>query len=526
MSPNTLAALLFEHTSPFLTSNSIYRLELHDDYQRYLRLGFISTRDKWQDRFGGIVRFKAPLGEDRLLISDPKAIQYIMQTPGYRFVKPYDIRVLFNAVTGKGVIGAEGADHHRQRHILLPAFGSPESRALMPIFRESVHTLIHQLRDTLSVSDSGSETVDIPTVLGRATLDTLGKAAFEYNFGALDGKQNKLAESLHHLTTEAFGLPSDSKVLLQGLTTLIPPRILDLMPYLPSDGLAFLRKNLEMSNEIARKLIASKVAALEEGNIGRDVLSLVVKANTTENGKLRLTDEELVPQLSTILNADQETTTTFLGWALYELARHPGAQRQLREELQKAKADAGSEGREVTVSEMEGLPYFNAVIKETLRFDNVAPHLFRQAAQDDVLPLTKPITTTSGKVVKEVPIPQGIRIIVSGAAYNFNKDVWGEDADIWRPERWLDKTVNPAAVNANVGVMSFGSGYRSCLGWRFAVVEIQTFLFELVTNLNFDMTDRARKVRREHCMVTMPMIAGEMENGNQMPLQVSLVDGF
>lgn len=88
-----------------------------------------STRDKWQDRFGGIVRFKAPLGvrehdspssyvstssdclfaqEDRLLISDPKAIQYIMQTPGYRFVKPYDIRVLFNAVTGKGVIGAEG----------------------------------------------------------------------------------------------------------------------------------------------------------------------------------------------------------------------------------------------------------------------------------------------------------------------------------------------------------------------------------------------------------------------------------
>lgn len=48
---------------------------------------------------------------------------------------------------------------------------------------------------------------------------------------------------------------------------------------------------------------------------------------------------------------------------LYELARHPGAQRQLREELQKAKADAGSEGREVTVSEMEGLPYFNAVIK-------------------------------------------------------------------------------------------------------------------------------------------------------------------
>lgn len=68
---------------------------------------------------------------------------------------------------------------------------------------------------------------------------------------------------------------------------------------------------------------------------------------------------------------------------------------------------------------------------------------------------------------------------------------------------------------------------RLMLAWTYhSVVEIQTFLFELVTNLNFGMTDRARKVRREHCMVTMPMIAGEMEKGNQMPLQVSLVDGF
>lgn len=87
---------------------------------------------KWQDQFGGIVRFKAPLAvglpdplapmplglasfdlpyeqEDCLLISDPKAIQYILQTSRYRFVKPYGTRFLLNMATGKGVHGAEGS---------------------------------------------------------------------------------------------------------------------------------------------------------------------------------------------------------------------------------------------------------------------------------------------------------------------------------------------------------------------------------------------------------------------------------
>lgn len=139
---------------------------------------------KWQDQFGGIVRFKAPLAvglrnllalhiftmasadlpyeqEDCLLVSDPKAIQYVLQTSRYRFVKPYDTRLLLNTATGKGVHGAEGnattcllaphkimkrantkgADHHRQRRILLLAFGSHESQALIPVFKDSAQSV-------------------------------------------------------------------------------------------------------------------------------------------------------------------------------------------------------------------------------------------------------------------------------------------------------------------------------------------------------------------------------------------------
>lgn len=37
---------------------------------------------KWQRQFGDIVRIKGALGEDRLFVSDPKAMQYIFQTAG------------------------------------------------------------------------------------------------------------------------------------------------------------------------------------------------------------------------------------------------------------------------------------------------------------------------------------------------------------------------------------------------------------------------------------------------------------
>lgn len=86
---------------------------------------------KWQERYGMVARIKAPLGvspsfppisyrvpysevtkNDRLWISDPKAIQYISQTSRYNFMKPYAARFALNAATGPGVNGAEGGQVH------------------------------------------------------------------------------------------------------------------------------------------------------------------------------------------------------------------------------------------------------------------------------------------------------------------------------------------------------------------------------------------------------------------------------
>lgn len=93
--------------------------------------------------------------EDVLLISDPKALQYIYQTAGYRFPKHGPRRAFTHALTGSGLVWVEGEsnagcffvysmtrgirpyegnDHKRHRKVMLPGFGTPETKALLPIF--------------------------------------------------------------------------------------------------------------------------------------------------------------------------------------------------------------------------------------------------------------------------------------------------------------------------------------------------------------------------------------------------------
>jgi hypothetical protein len=53
-----------------------------------------------------------------------------------------------------------------------------------------------------------------------------------------------------------------------------------------------------------------------------------------------------------------------------------------------------------------------------MRFHPAVYQNFRQAAQDDVLPLSQPIKTSSGELITKLPIPKGMKVIASIAGYN------------------------------------------------------------------------------------------------------------
>lgn len=53
------------------------------------------------------------------------------------------------------------------------------------------------------------------------------------------------------------------------------------------------------------------------------------------------------------------------------------------------------------------------------------------------MPLSKPIRGVDGNLMNEILVPRGTLVITGNWSSNTNKELWGEDADEWKPERWL-----------------------------------------------------------------------------------------
>ena len=77
-------------------------------------------------------------------------------------------------------------------------------------------------------------------------------------------------------------------------------------------------------------------------------------------------------------------------WALYAPSQNKDAQRRLREEISNISTD------NPTMDDLNGLPYMDAVVRETLRLYPAVGGIVRQAGKDDCIPLNKPFIDTKG----------------------------------------------------------------------------------------------------------------------------------
>jgi len=250
-----------------------------------------------------------------------------------------------------------------------------------------------------------------------------------------------------------------------------------------------------------------------------------VKANASANEDAKIRDDEIVPQMRTIMFAAHETTAITIAWGLYELAQHPEVQARLREEIIETRKNIKARGEtEFTANDFDTMPYTIAVMKETLRLHPVVADIPRFSAKDDVLPLANPITTRSGKVIHELPIPKDLRLTLSFYAYQTNEDLWGKDAMVFNPDRWLEeRDKSGALIGVYANLLSFSAGVKNCIGWRFALIQIQASLIHLVSTFDFAPPDESQEVRMFRTVTVVPKVAGRENEGIQLPLKVSLL---
>ncbi|KAJ6541672.1 cytochrome P450 [Mycena capillaripes] len=456
------------HVSP--QTGNLLQLQLAENYGDH--------EFQWLKQYGPLYKIKGCFGEDRLVISDPLALRHILNNPS--FTRPSSVSKATSLVFGEETLSKFlGDDHRRLRAAMGPVFSGNGVRTFLPVYLEVAKTIV---REWESICAPGSLTrLDVAEFMDHATLDVICNGAKHDSFLCLS--LMAMAKSKRHwgfpsIPTTALAR-SKAGVIGEFITKYTPASFLRVALRLPVDPM----RAIFNFQTVTKKIMEEKFQDLKTAeNERRDLLSIIL-AGSSVSKKTRMTPIELVQQIPTFLLAGQETTATTLCWCLYQLAQNPEFQQKLRKEILFNVSQSDGCGLEY-----DSMPMLNALLKIYPRLCPAAPLAERYASEDSVLPLSSEIITSTGKHLSELPIKKGQFIHLAVGAYQRMEALWGTDAHEFKPSRWLEG--DPCAGQAlgpYAHLLAFHGGPRFCLGWRFAILEMQVILTELLAKFAFSL---------------------------------------
>jgi cytochrome P450 len=263
----------------------------------------------------------------------------------------------------------------------------------------------------------------------------------------------------------------------------VPPKWLTAL--LPISSLDGIHGAVSLVRQTALDMIHQKKLQLqnEKTPSRSDFISLSLSSNS-------FTSEQLVNQIMTLLASGNDTTSASFSWAIYALARHPSIQSSLRDEI-RSRIPPQTADTVIDATLIDNLPYLRATLNEVLRFYPTIPMIFKLAARD---------TSILGHF-----IPKGTAVLIHPTAINFSRELWGDDAEQFKPERWLE--ANGGGAKSNYAFMSFGHGPTGCIGQNLARAELSILLARFVGRFAFEMMTDGNGKGLEEVKSAGPMTA-------------------
>ncbi|KAF7350059.1 Cytochrome P450 [Mycena venus] len=447
---------------------------------------------RWQKKFGSVYRIKGCFGQDRLMVADPLALQFLLNSPMFERGGVGDM-MLHLAFPEKSVIAVKGMfsfrwwpyhhlklsvdlgdEHRRIRAALNVGFSAATVRTYRPVFERAAETISEQLENYPAAS------INICPLLSVATLQAISEAVLRYSLQDLgDGFVDNNIQIVRLSATQ-----SPTQILVDALSVRLPLWLLRGAMYLPTPAFKIIRKGKYLAHQIGRRIVRERLdTALQGIEMNDDLFSRLVDPNISDG----MSEDEVASQVGFLLLAGQETTANTIAYGLLELARHPDFQEKLRAEIHSTQGASASGGS----APYDSMPLLNAFIKaghgiETIRLYPAGPFSERVAVQNTTIPLSEAITTSTGERISHIPILKGQLVMLGIASYQRLESSWGTDAHEFNPSRWLDGTAyRGEAVGPYANLLSFLGGPRTCLGWRFAILEMQVILCHLVAKYSF-----------------------------------------
>mgnify|MGYP000906918675 CR=1 FL=1 len=206
----------------------------------------------------------------------------------------------------------------------------------------------------------------------------------------------------------------------------------------------------------------------------KNFIEILVEESMKPSGTEKFSEAEIMPQVLTFMIAGSETMQGTLNFGHYVLARNPGIQDKIREEI-KLYLD---ETADITYEQLGKMEYLNAFVKELLRMYPTTPILFHRIVTED---------TMLGDV--KIPKDYGLTINLVGVAHN---PKFFDKPEEFRPERWLEK--DGVGVKDPMAFLPFSAGSRRCIGEQLVYIETKIMFCQLLRKYRIEI-DESYKLR-------------------------------
>ncbi|KAF2714603.1 cytochrome P450 [Pleomassaria siparia CBS 279.74] len=441
---------------------------------------YVKWMREWPD--APVIRYLTFGNTEVLVANSLESFRELLQTKCYEFCKPDRWHRIVGEIIGKGVINMEGDEHRAARRMLTGTFNVPNSRKLIPVFQAKAKEVSALFERAIAGGNDGDGT-GVFTALDAFqsfTLDTFGVVnlgvelnhlrSITFDDDKIEGKKVKEKDGgwTFHKAYEIIFAPGPLGGMLMFANGFVPVRWLPIKENKDfADACAFLKATLK---QLISERIQTVHTAIREGTYekekSRDLLTFICEEMVPGGPAEGLTEYHVLGHMLQFMAAGGDTSANTLSWSAYILSKHQHIQDKLRAEIQALYTNDPTPA----YSSIDALPYLDAFIKEILRLYSPAATIHRQATKD---------LTIDGVLVTE-----GTVVDVVGAVTHLNPLIWGEDADMVRPERWFPENTTAKMQNLHA-FQAFSNGPRICIGKVAAMIELKTLFVEIVLRYRF-----------------------------------------
>ncbi|KAI9756557.1 MAG: guanine nucleotide exchange protein for ADP-robosylation factor [Chaenotheca gracillima] len=426
------------------------------------------THIRLHRELGDIVR----LGPNSLSFGDPRALKTIYGlNKGYTKSAFYPVQQATSG--GKRLPSLFSTTDESYHAALRRSVNSAFSMSTLIQYEQFVDSTTEKfLEQTNSLYAATGATCDFATWLQFYAFDVIGELTYSKRHGFIERAEDVDGMVAYLGKLFSYVAPIGQIPMLDSL--LLKNPVLRLLDRLGVSSFTF------PVVKFAKARMAERMAEKEKGGTeyahGRnDLLGKFLQAQI-ERPQF-MDDGRVLTMAVSMAFAGSETTAISLSSVFYFLAKNPQCYKKLMDELNGALKSGQIEKRAsglVTWSESQQLPYLDACIKEAFRVHPAAG-----------LPLER-ITPPGGAEILGEHIPGGTIVGCNAWVIHRRPEVFGEDVDAYRPERWLENSAEKLK-EMNGTMFQFGMGARTCIGKNISLLEIYklvpSFLLRFEVNL-------------------------------------------